>query len=428
MLEVGSLHNLSLIGEASIATGASGTASLWIWWIGVAAVFAGLAYIVYGPNGSTVARMSEAGIWNAFGFGAASISVILWALVGRFDAAAAARCAVVSGASFCVGTLIGFLLALGEKDDGSLVRVRDWLIGGVSTLTLAGLATGGDRLGGLLAHLSIPDRLDRADIGGLIVIYGALGFFAMYVLRVTSWNIWFARKKRLAVEGAVIAGSLEQELPALEDFDPGDDLELPAPNEVPRLSSFVAEVRAAIQQGVSLPEETRWSAARAAVFTGRYEEAVELLEPIAVSRGKLQVAATVWLAACYDKLNRRDQAARSLEKLLGNDAAPKRLKKWLGRYLLWVPQKYAEAEKLGEEYLQADPKDARAWLYLACARAQLFASVAAENREKYKTTALDALETALKLDNSLRKEVLALIDEDFAELKDDRRFKKIVGT
>jgi len=137
--------------------------------------------------------------WIFFGSGA----VIWWVVGGGFDAARVTALMGTSFAAFTCGGIIGFLFTSYDEEQKSVGRIREWLVGGLATLTLVKVfgAGAGDRAEALVTFLS-QNPSDKHLHATALVIFGILGFFNVFFVRETIWNLLFAeaRRKRRGIE------------------------------------------------------------------------------------------------------------------------------------------------------------------------------------------------------------------------------------
>ena len=71
-------------------------------------------------------------VWLA----AAALSVVWWIVAGQHDKSRLVCVIALSLASFMVGCMVGFLFTSYGEEAGSVGKVRDWLVGGITALTV----------------------------------------------------------------------------------------------------------------------------------------------------------------------------------------------------------------------------------------------------------------------------------------------------
>jgi hypothetical protein len=139
-----------------------------------------------------------------------------------------------------VGCLVGFLFTSYGEESGTVGKIRDWLIGGITGLTIA---KAGAIKGLLLAFAAGPGPSEFALTVSFAVVYAVLGFFFMFFQRELILNVVLAesRAERGRVDGTGQAGKVIQRfvlaLPAsiLSGIDDVDDLVQFRKNEAEKL-------------------------------------------------------------------------------------------------------------------------------------------------------------------------------------------------
>src|SRR5579884_969850 len=117
----------------------------------------------------------------------------------------------LSLASLVVGALVGFLFSSYGEESTNLGKVRDWLVGGITALTVSNVAAI-KRI--LLLFATGPGPSEFAYTVATAIVYSGLGFFFMFFQRELIFNVLLARSRaeRDRVEGTEQAGIVIQRL------------------------------------------------------------------------------------------------------------------------------------------------------------------------------------------------------------------------
>jgi len=112
-------------------------------------------------------------------------------------------------ASFMVGSLAGFLLTSYGEETGTVGKVRDWLVGGITGLTIAKF---GMVKAVLLTFAAGPGPAEFALAFSTATVGVTLGFFFMFFQRELIFNVLLAQRRaeRGRVEGTREAGQVMQ--------------------------------------------------------------------------------------------------------------------------------------------------------------------------------------------------------------------------
>src|SRR5215471_12108555 len=89
-------------------------------------------------EGAAMRKMSEESKVGLTLFVTGSLSIAWWIVVGIGQGSfpRAVLLASLSVGSFIVGCLVGFLFSSYGEESGTVGKIRDWLIGGLSALTI----------------------------------------------------------------------------------------------------------------------------------------------------------------------------------------------------------------------------------------------------------------------------------------------------
>ena len=387
------------------------------------------------------------------------ISGALWLLIGQF---AWWRTVLIVGLSFgcfTVGALAGFLFTSYGEENATLGRVREWLIGGLTGLTVANV---GVIKAILLTFAFGPGPREFAIATGIAVTYVGLGFFYMFFQRELILNVLLARSRALRgrVDGTIQAGIATQKLlvgippSMLARIDSLDDTIGEHKSEFESLkkvlyaddvSSFLKEADEALGTGAALDWDVVSKAAYLNYYRTYYEsgESRELQEKKAeewILRALLLNPQHGDLTARYaDVLWMQDShsdAVLTLERLMMSTEAPAFVQQWLGYFLLFVPHREDDAIRISQDYHKRFPDEYDTFFNVACAYAQKYShelrerEIPADPESSNRRLALQNLKDGLKGEpeyaKTVREEWIEP-DEFFHVLADDEEFRRIVG-
>ncbi|MGH9823291.1 MAG: hypothetical protein ACREDR_08580, partial [Blastocatellia bacterium] len=144
-------------------------------------------------------------------------SVVLWTVLSRWSIQRWVLLASLSLGAFILGCLLGFLLSsYGEEELATIGKIRDWLIGGLTALTVVKAA----QLKEVLFYFAFSGAAGeptRGEIGlviGVSIFYTGMGFFFMYFERELFLNLNLARSRaeRGKIEGSQQAAQVVRTL------------------------------------------------------------------------------------------------------------------------------------------------------------------------------------------------------------------------
>ena len=398
------------------------TTAVWIEWIAIILACGGTLGTVFvrAGLGHRPTQREIAVVLGVF-------SVAWWLVAGNLEQARVAGFAATSLLGFALGAGVGFVFTSYDDEAASIGKVRDWLLGGLAVLTFGEALK---RFGSVRALLVLLAG-GEAGVGqhaAMLVMFTALGFYAMFVHRELTLNPLLQKKrnerKRLEDEGRKAAPALAAADAIRPDAEPRAVTAELAPEETRALNEFISAAQEAKAQGQEIDRPTAWKLAKAYYHREQYEKAIPLLEQ-AMSEQDHAVEARLKLAQAYGEMGNPAKAAAMLEPMIGAQPRPAVLK-LLGYYLLWSDDRLDDAIKHTTAYLELRPNDSGAIFNLACAFAQRSAQSGSTDD---KARALEHLRRAIELDAPLKLRALALseADGDFASMKDDPDFKSLVG-
>jgi tetratricopeptide (TPR) repeat protein len=392
-------------------------------------------------------------------------SIYWWQIAGQGEPRRVVLLAALGLASFSVGSVAGFLFTSYGEEQGTLGKIRDWIIGGVTGLGLAEAIEQGGTLKRILHTFQFSDG--TADFGLVIsvaVVYCVLGFFFMFFQRELTLNVSLAtrRAERGRLDGTHQAGLALQQitigLPAsvLTGIDDVFEIDEENREKVERLQivlysldveKFVSQADQATHEGIVLD----WDAVSKTAYIHYYRSYFEKKESAerssqiskalewiqrALFMNPLHVDLTMKYADMLALDEQYEPAVAILERLNLDSTAPMTVKQWLGYFLLFLPDRINDAIKFSESFLAQFPDDSYALFNLSCGFAQLYCEEAkfkegtvasSTNRQN----ALKYLKDALTLDPDFATTVRdkwTVKGESFDCFKKDDDFNKLIRT
>lgn len=363
-------------------------------------------------------------------------SVVLWTLLGQLELRRACTFSVTSLTAFALGVFVGFLLSTYDDEADSVGQIRTWLLGGLASVSVVELSTGGEHVESFVARFVPVDHADDAGLYlGVFIIYSIAGLLAMYFGRELGLNVPLARerKRRRALEQLKRSATeeIEREAPAIARSDPRGEAPIIKEDRAGNVRAFASMAETLVREGKELDAETSFEAGRALYHTGKYDRALPYLAR-AAQKKSFESEAMFMLGSAYGELGRPEQAAAALEKIEKAPDVDAVVLKHLGYYLLWNDDRTEDALKYSEEYLSRRPGDAGAIFNKACAHAQLHDQAMRGGddaaQQRHRKEALANLRRAIDLNPDIwRTRARELADEDFEGLQGDDEFRALAG-
>jgi tetratricopeptide (TPR) repeat protein len=437
--------NVTLFGKISIATlsvwatAALACAEWWgidtlrrWWWL--ATLFAASLMLsasiwpVRGPATIKSDKKVSLRVWvNLF-----MATLVWWALAAQHSPQRLVLIVGLSFASFMVGCLVGFLFTSYGQEEATVGKVRDWLVGGLTGLTIAEASN----IKSLLGNFAINGSTQEfALVVSVAVLYMGLGFFFMFIERELILNVWLAqsRAERGRLEGTQEAGHvalrLLQALPAsvlsgvhevnevVEDDEAEKDLRKLLERD--DVQKFLDQAEEAATSGAPLDWDVTSKVANLRYYRTYFEkgeeersaEAERALEWIlrALYVNPLHVDLSVKYADMLGVLDRYDEAVSILERIERTVDAPAYVRQWLGYYLIKVDRS-DEAIQYSKEYHEQFPDESDTFFNIARAYARKYCNEVASSGQK----ALPNSENRRYAVENLRKGLRA--QPDYAEI------------
>lgn len=384
-----------------------------------------------------------------------------WRYVGNGSRERFLMVVSLSLAAFVVGCTVGFLFTSYGEEASTVGKVRDWLIAGISGVTLSQIFDQGTAFKRLLvAFAAGPGPNEYALVVAIAVVYSGAGFFFMFFQRELIFNIVLAksRAERGKLEGSQVTGQIVQRfqlrLPAsvltgVDDIDENPDMKEQEVREL-RDQLYSDDVDAFLKQADDAVKvgSVDWDVSSKAAYIYYYRmflakgdqqaEVEKALEWImrALHMNPLHVDLTMKYAAALGARGDFLAAAAELERLLPRADAPILVKQWLGYYLRFLPDRLDDAIRYCHEFHAVFPDESdtyfnEAYAYAEKYCAELHASGAKANPESQnRLSALSKLRDALRDQSDMKETVRdkwTEAGEGFDCLLHDREFRSIVG-
>jgi tetratricopeptide (TPR) repeat protein len=386
--------------------------------------------------------------------GIAVASIVWWLLAAQHQLWRFILISGLSLSSFMVGCAVGFLFTSYGEETSTVGRVRDWLIGGLTGLTIA---KAGAVKTLLLTFAAGPGPNEYAITLAVSVTYTALGFFFMFFQRELILNVLLAesRAQRGRLEGANAADhvtqSLLQALPAsiLSGVDEVADTVDEKESEHLRSLLYDPDVQKFLDQAEEVAQSARanWDITSKAANLHYYrtyfvkdgEKRAQIERACTwVSRALIinpqHIDFQVKYADLYGMVDRNAEAAAILERIEATPEAPAYLKQWLGFYLLNVPGRVDDAIRYSQEYHKQFPEETDSYFnvshgYWKKYCEELRANGKSQNLESSnRKAAVDNLREALQFQPSYAETVREKWPtKDCSCIAEDSDFRKLVG-
>jgi tetratricopeptide (TPR) repeat protein len=375
----------------------------------------------------------------------AALSVGYWVLESQGSLKRAVLIVALSSSCFLVGSMVGFLISSYGEETATVGKIRDWLIGGITGLTIASVAS---IKAILLTFAAGPGPQEFSLAVGTSITFAGLGFFFMFFQRELILNVLLAqsRIKRGRIDGTSNAGLVAQRLITLlppSILSGVDDIEeLVKDNDAEaeefrsqlysdEVSKFLDEAKAAAKQGLPLDWDVVSKVAilhyyRIYFEKGQAKEAQQRKAEEWLNRALVLNPNHADIRAKYadvlSMVGRYEDAVATIEALAKSPDGPAYTLQWLGYFLLFVDGREDDAIKLSKGYAERFPLLDHAYFNVACGYAQLHGKRLQESKtaagsapkemssiDNYKKEAIDWLNKGLAMDPEYAEE----INEDF---------------
>ncbi len=404
--------------------------------------------------------------WTSFqltwlGIGLASVA--WWAFESQGNLRRFILMGGLSLAAFTVGSMIGFLFSShSEQEKDTIAKVRDWVIGGVTTLTITKASSIIKTINtfAMDTNAKDPGGNEYAIAFGAAVAYAGLGFLFMFFLRELYYNprLAMSRKESADIESGqaeVVQKNISIKLPPniLTGGDSVSDITNAANRQaaedlkgdlyLSQVTDFLQKMQDAADSGGDVDVDNATKAANIHYYRTYFEEAdkagqarralmwiqrVLLFNP---HNPDMTTKYADMLAVIHDYAG----AINILQKMVTQADAPLMVRQWLGYFLLFIPGHAAEAIRYSQEFRQLVGEDTDALFNIACAYAQAFcakpgAEPGLEDQPLDHQKALDFLKLALQREPDYAEKVRTnwiKPGESFECFAQDPDFQKLVG-
>jgi tetratricopeptide (TPR) repeat protein len=333
----------------------------------------------------------------------AVLALLTWVLVAAHHHWwRASLLTALAGAAFVIGSLVGFIFSTYEEEVSTIGKLKDWLIGAVTTITLIKFAS----LKPVLVAFAVHDNAREFALTlGVSIVFLTLGFFFMYFGRELLFNVPLARKRdeRSRIEthqAGVVTLQLLSAIPSslLVGISDVEDLVKSQPKLARSLREglysadverFLDQSDSAIRTGLPLD----WDVVSKNAYIHYYrtyfadvedkeDEAATALDWIlrALVINPEHIDLTVKRADILALLNRYKETVAILERLHLQPECPAFVEQWLGYYLLLLPGHEDESITCNTNYLNHFPDMPESRRNLACGWAQKYCRAYAQHQ------------------------------------------------
>lgn len=328
------------------------------------------------------------------------LSIYWWWYASSTSAMGMGLLIAVSLACFMLGALIGFVLTSYGEESGTIGKVRDWLIGGITGATLVQAAQGGGVFKNFLWKFVTGDDPHGNQFGmvmSMAIVYSALGFLFMFLQRELVWNphLAAARKERGLLDGSRQATStvqkLQVQLPPDVLTGVQDISEVDVSSKVKEdlrsviyaadVDTFLKQADEALKSGQPLGWEDVYKVANIHYYRAYYEsgdrhppQVRKALEWInrALVINPLHADLTMKCADMLGDDHQEDAAVALLENLVVRAETPAVAFQWLGFYLRSNSEQLDNSIFYSRKFLELFPGDRATRFNLAYAYAEKY--------------------------------------------------------
>lgn len=317
-----------------------------------------------------------------------ALSIVWWIIAARYDWWRLILVIGLSLSAFMVGCLVAFLFTSYGEEAGTIGKIRDWLIGGITGLTVAKAPS---IKAVLLTFTAGPGPSEFALAVSSATIYAVLGFFFMFFQRELILNVLLAqsRAERGTIEGTRQVGQVIKnfliKLPPSILSGVDDISEVTTDTQKAELrknlysqevQDFLNQAEEAMAQGSALDWDVVSKVANIQYYRTYFEDdkvaqAKKASEWIsrALVLNPHHADFTMKQADTFATMQDYSQAVNILERMLRDPDAPVSVRQMLGFLLLYVPDRLGDSIKYSQQSL-ALTGDNDASFNIACAYAQ----------------------------------------------------------
>ncbi len=383
-------------------------------------------------------------------------SLIWWPIAAQRSMERFVLMVWLSLASMMVGALIGFLFSSYGEESNNVGKIRDWLVGGITALTVANVSLIKNVL---LVFTAGDGHIEFAYTVGAAVFYAGLGFFFMFFQRELILNVLLARSRaeRDKLEGSKEAGQVIQQF--LARLPPSLLTGVNEVGEIPDVNAkeqqqlkdllYSADVEKFLQQAdeVAVKGALDWDIVSKSAYIRYYrtyfekdnragiDTAIEWVTR-ALNMNPLHVDLTMRYADLVGLKEDYLSASSILERLALREEAPILVRQWLGYYLRFLPDRLDDSIRYTQQYLSFFPNDSDPLFNIAYVYAYKYCydpindDQLDERRSKNRRLALSTLKQALLSQPSMAETVRSKWIEPgnaFECFSKDNEFRELVG-
>jgi tetratricopeptide (TPR) repeat protein len=307
-----------------------------------------------------------------------------WCFAARTSKMGAYLLVSVSLACFMVGTIVGFVITSYGEEAGTIGKVRDWLIGGITALTAVQAGQGGGVFKKFLLKFT-ADENNPNQFGlvlSMAIVYFSLGFLFMFRWRELTWNVQLAkaRAERGSLDGSrqttVAVQKLLVQLPpdiltgeqdiSQIDVSNKEQEELRSALYQDDVNTFLKQADEASKSGLVLVWEDIYKVANIhyyrAYFETQDQHIVQVKKALqwisrALAFNPLHADLTMKYADMLGEDRQKSAAIAVLENLVIRPESPAVAFEWLGYYLRSIPSRLDDSIRYSDKFLALFPED-----------------------------------------------------------------------
>lgn len=311
-------------------------------------------------------------------------SIWWWNFAGNNSEMGTYLLVAVSLACFMAGTLVGFVFTSYGEEAGTVGKVRDWLIGGITALTAVQAGQGGGAFKTFLLKFTTDEN--NGNQFGLVlsmaIVYFTLGFLFMFRWRELTWNVQLAkaRAERGMLDGSRQTTAAVQKLIVQLPHDVLTGVQDISQTDVSNkeqedlknalyqddVNTFLKQADEALNSGQALGWEDIYKVANIHYYRAYFEtgdqHSVQVKKALqwisrALALNPLHADLTMKYADMLGDDGQQGTAVAVLENLVVRPEAPAVAFEWLGYYLRSVPSRLDDSIRYSEKFLALFPED-----------------------------------------------------------------------
>lgn len=364
-------------------------------------------------------------------------SIWWWHFAGDGNRLRSTLLAGISLASFTTGCLIGFVFSSYGEELSTIGKIRDWLIGALTGITLVEAS----RIREVIAKFAInPTDNEFALVASMAVVYLGLGFLFMFFQRELVLNVILAksRAERGRLDGTqettlaiqkLLAQLPPNVLTGVEDItevqvSTNEKTDLKNALYSGDVEMFLKQADDAMRDGTQLDWDVVSKVAHIRYYRVYFEtqnrsaaidKALEWIER-ALVMNPLHTDLTMKYADMLDFDDQKQSSVAVLERLALQPDAPAVVNEWLGFYLRSDPQRVDDSISYSKRFLCMFPDDSDTQFNLAYAYGvkhcqQVRTGSPPDETSDTRRRALEYLSRALTLQPGFRHRVAKWVEQ-----------------